>query len=198
LYRSIIISFFLLVGFSNLHGQFKETLNYSLTGKDSIKLSKTSQKLSPGKVALLSTFIPGAGQIYNGQWYKAVVLYAGAFALYEGIKFNNGYYQEYRTAYKQRTDGDSTTIDKFANPNSNQYIADPTVILNTREYYHYNRDLLIVVCAIVYAANIIDAYVYAHLRDFNISEDLSMQVNPATFSNIAGKLSYTPTITLKF
>jgi hypothetical protein len=49
----------------------------------------------------------------------------------------------------------------------------------------------------VYLANVIDAYVFAHLQDFDVSDDLSMDIRPPRIANIAQQPGFTAGITLK-
>ncbi|MDX5436250.1 MAG: DUF5683 domain-containing protein, partial [Pontibacter sp.] len=74
-----------------------------------------SQWDKPAKAALFSAVIPGAGQVYNKAYWKVPIVYAtGAVLAYFYIDNNNNY-QDYRRALLLRADGDSTTVDQFAN-----------------------------------------------------------------------------------
>ena len=148
----------------------------------------------------MSAIVPGSGQIYNGQWYKAGALYAGMAAIIYFINFNEQNYVDFKQAYKQRTDNNPYTIDKYdtASHSGQPFISDPQTLIDYREYYHRNRDLLYILATVVFTANIIDAYVYAHLREFDISDKLSLEINLTKFSNIANGLNYTPSISLRF
>ena len=46
-----------------------------------------------------------------------------------------------------------------------------------------------VATVLVYALNIIDANVFAYMKDFNVSDDLSLNVNPALIENIDSNFS---------
>ena len=78
-----------------------------------------------------------------------------------------------RQEYIYRTDGDSTTNATIYN-----YITSDEILLqyvdNTKRY----SDLLVVVTSVVYILNIVDAVVDAHLYDFDVSDDLSLHVQP--------------------
>ena len=83
---------------------------------DSIKSTVTIKKgvkHSPRKAALLSTILPGAGQVYNKKYWKVPVIYAGAAGLAYSFQFNQSRYVKYRDAYKFRIDGDATTTDDY-------------------------------------------------------------------------------------
>ena len=200
--RYLVISAIIFSFTGKAHAQFKDVAyrQQPIRMEDSITPAKMSHRLSPGKVALMSTIIPGSGQIYNGQWYKAGALYVGmAFVVYF-INFNEHYYSDFKLAYQMRTDNNPLTIDKYdtASHSGQPFISDPNSLADYREYYHHNRDLLYILSAVIFTANIIDAYVYAHLKEFDISDKLTLNFNLMKFSNIANGINYTPSISLRF
>lgn len=138
---------------------------------DTIVLVKQNPH-SAKRATRLSTFLPGAGQVYNKQYWKVPILYAGAGALVYAIAWNNNQYQIYRDAYALDSDTSSSTNSEF----SNVYSVDNLITL--KDYYRRNRDLSAIGLVLLYAANIIDAYVYAEFYNFDVSDDLSMQVRP--------------------
>jgi len=127
---------------------------------------------SPARAAMLSATLPGLGQIYNRKYWKVPIIYAGFGVLVYYIDLNNTLYQDYRTAYYYRIDGNPHTED-----DKPRYSTD---MLN-RAMNHYRRNLEItyLLTAALYILNILDANVDAHLMDFDISEDLSMRIEPA-------------------
>ena len=143
----------------------------------------------PGMVALQSAIVPGLGQIRNGQIWKVPIIYGGGIVIYSIIRENNRQYNKYRQAYIFRTDDDTNTIDEY--PHFSEL-----GLLEEREGYHTARDLSIIVGVFAYAANILDAYVFAHLKDFDVSEDLGMQIQPVNLVNIAGHTGYTVSLKL--
>lgn len=150
--------------------------------------------------ALSSALAPGLGQIQNGQFWKAPLVWGGLGLSVYFIINNNDRYQEFAKAYRLRTDGDSTTIDKF-DPASNADNSPPFYtdagLRDGRETFRRNRTLSIISTAAVYLANVIDAYVFAHLQDFDVSDDLSMAIRPPRMANIAPNPAFTAGITLK-
>lgn len=133
---------------------------------DTIKI-----KHSPRKAALMSTFMPGLGQIYNRKYWKAPIVYAGLGTLTYFLINNNRLYNKYKTAYQYRMDGDPTTID-----NLDFYSPDQLKI--NRDIYRSNLELTVVLTAGLYLINIVDASVDANLYKFDVSEDISLNVNP--------------------
>jgi hypothetical protein len=161
--------------------------------KDTVRIIPQKKYHSPKKAALFSAVLPGAGQVYNKKWWKLPIIYAGAGGLAYSFQFNHSRYVKYRDAYKYRIDDDAGTTDPYVGLYSNDD-------LNTlQKYYHRYRDLTVIGFAALYALNIIDASVDAHLFTFDVSDDLSMNVHPALI-NTANSNRYTTGLglTVKF
>ncbi len=128
---------------------------------------------SPTRAAIYSAVIPGLGQAYNGKYWKIPIVYAGIGTSGYFIYYWNSFYKDLRDAYIIRTDGDSLTIDT-------QYdyiVSDETLLQYVDATKRYN-DLLWIVTGAVYILNIVDAVVDAHLYDFDVSDDLTMHLEP--------------------
>jgi hypothetical protein len=121
---------------------------------------------------LLSTALPGLGQAYNKKYWKIPIVYAGFAGLGYWISRNTKNYRTYREAYSFRMDDDSLTIDPFVDRYSS---AD---LKTLKDFYKRNLDLSIILTAVWYALNIVDAAVDAHLFEFDVSDNLSMRVEP--------------------
>lgn len=136
----------------------------------------------PKKATMLSAAFPGAGQIYNGQWWKAPFIYAGLGTLGYFISWNNTLYIRYRNAFLDFTDDDPTTNRYLEVIPDGYEITDDswfeTTVNNRKEGYRRDRDFLIICTVGVYVLNILEANVAAHLHDFDVSDDLSMSVVP--------------------
>lgn len=157
----------------------------AIYGQDSSRVVQPETVASVSKkanrAALLSLLLPGAGQIYNQNYWKVPVIYAVlGTCVYFAIK-NHQSYRTFRQAYRYRTDNDSLTIDSYPN-SSNE------TLLAQREFYRRNRDLIFVLGALGYALNSVEAYVARHLKGFSVSDDLSLQLHPTfwTFPNSTG------------
>ncbi|MDQ3073769.1 MAG: DUF5683 domain-containing protein [Bacteroidota bacterium] len=160
-------------------------------------------QLDPGRVALHSALIPGWGQLNNGkydawQYVKIPVIWGAGFATVSTARWNHKDYIRYRDAYRIRTDGDSLTIDEYDPILAPQQGYAENSLLIQRERSRRGRDLFIILTAGVYVLNIIDAYVLAHLNDFDISDDLTLRIHPPLLSNIAGRPVYTMGFSLNF
>ena len=140
----------------------------------------------------MGAIIPGYGQIYNRSYWKLPIVYGAFFGCAYAITWTNGMYSDYKTAYRDiLTDRDNGT--RSEDP-SKSYIAilpeDYTIsrvggfdtwtntLNNQQSKYRRYRDLSIVAAVAVYALSLIDAYVDAQLFDYDISDDLSLQVDP--------------------
>jgi len=142
---------------------------------------------SPKKATIYSAVLPGLGQAYNKKYWKIPIIYAGFGTIGYFIGWNNGFYSTYKLAYSDLTDDDPAT-DSYLDLEATQYydLDDPTDFNNFKsglskqqDYYRRNRDLLIIGMVAFYGLNIIDASVDAHLFDFDISEDLTLNWQPA-------------------
>lgn len=129
------------------------------------------------KATILSAIFPGAGQIYNGSYWKLPIVYGGFAIFGYVIDFNNRGYQRFKTAYKYATDDDDSTVDEFNGAYSDD------VLSNTRDSYRRYRDMGIFYAVGFYLLNIIDAHVDAYLRRYDISDNLSMKIEPSIESN---------------
>ena len=144
--------------------------------------------LAPAKAAFYSAVLPGLGQAYNGSYWKIPIAYAG---IGTGIYFyleNDKQYDRYRTAYKDRLAGRE---DEFQNRVSTD------ALIRAQEFYQRNKEISILVTVGVYVLNIIDANVEAHLRQFNVDEDLSLRPN-LDFDALSGKTNYGLTLNFNF
>lgn len=131
----------------------------------------------PSKAALYSAILPGSGQIYNQKYWKLPIIYGGIGAMTYFAIDNNKQLKRYRNAILLRTDGDATTIDEFADKYQDQDL------YTLKDFYRRNRDLSIIGGVAIYVLQIIDAYVDAHLLYFDVSDDLSLNIQPYTERN---------------
>ncbi len=160
--------------------------SFSQADSSKVKKDTTVVTHSPARATLMSTVLPGLGQFYNKKYWKIPIVYAGlGLTVYFAIT-NYQQYSIYKDAYRLRTDGDTTTID-----NRFSRYSDASV-LSAKNYYQRNYELSCIIGVLVYLLNIIDASVDANLFDFNINEDISMNISPTSnYSLLSQKASYT-------
>ena len=127
--------------------------------------------LGPAKAAFYSAALPGLGQIYNKKYWKVPIVYG---ALAGGIYYfnkNNDLYHKYRDAYKRRLAG--FTDDEFYGNGTVPAISNDGLIRSQKSLKR-NKELSILVTIGIYALNIIDANVDAHLLQYNLDENLTL------------------------
>ncbi|WP_298239049.1 DUF5683 domain-containing protein [uncultured Algibacter sp.] len=132
--------------------------------------------LSPAKAAFYSAVLPGLGQAYNKKYWKIPIVYV---AIGTGVYFylnNNKEYNRYRDAYKSRLAGftnDEFYLDAQGNQLSSPRVSDDG-LLRAQKLFRRNKELSLLVTIGIYALNIIDANVDAHLLQYNVDENLSL------------------------
>lgn len=161
IFYALIFSLF----YNSIHAQIN-LANDSTKIKDSTIVKNDR----PRNAALLSTVIPGAGQIYNRKYWKTPLIYGGFSGLGFMIYRNNNEYQDYRNIYRSLID----TI--IGNEIESPYSAEQLKVL--KDGARRNRDFFIIIAVAWYAANIVDAIVDAHLYDFDVSDNLTLRVSP--------------------
>lgn len=187
--KHIILLFTLFISLSAL-SQKKDSLK--IISVDSIALKKSSKKqarlerrdarelknirpydaLAPTKAAFYSAVLPGLGQAYTGKYWKIPIVYA---ALGTGIGiavWNQNEFDEIRDIYKARLLG--ITTDKFYNQITDEPIVTNEALVSAFENHQKQKELSILITVIIYALNIVDANVTAHLQQYNLNENLTL------------------------
>jgi hypothetical protein len=148
-----------------------------------IEPKDTTKHHSVKLATILSTFVPGAGQVYNhfampkGQkkaFWKVPIIYAGLGASGYFLLQNNSLKNELKTEYKTREKG-LLGLDKYQT-------YDNQAILSLYNQHLNRRDLFIVGFSILYILQIVEAAVEAHFVEFDISEDLSLKIEPVLYN----------------
>ena len=129
---------------------------------------------SPTKAALFSMALPGLGQVYNKKYWKLPIIYAGFGAFAYFIISNGKEYRKYRDAFNWVTTGDSSTNI----PNNYVLKYDQDQLLQGKNYYRRNLEVTYILSGLWYVLNILDAAVDAHFFDYDISDDLSLKIEP--------------------
>jgi hypothetical protein len=147
-----------------------------LIGHSQSNESKTNK--SAHKASILSAVVPGAGQVYNKKYWKVPIIYASLATSIYFIKDNQNKLTTYQDAYITRSNGGTDDyIDIYNN----------SQLLTIVDYYERNRDVSYIIAGAIYLLNIVDASVDAHLFDFDISEDLSLNTTPKIINTPIGK-----------
>ncbi|MDR6300278.1 DUF5683 domain-containing protein [Mesonia maritima] len=145
--------------------------------------------LAPAKAAFYSAVLPGLGQAYNGSYWKIPLVYGAIGGGIYAYVYNNKQYHKYRDAYKSRLAGE--TDDEFMN------ILSDDALVDAQKRFRRNKEISLLVTIAAYALNIIDANVEAHLRQFNVSEDLALRPNFG-IDEFSGKANYNLSLNFNF
>lgn len=139
-----------------------------------VKVQNIENRHSP-KTATLLALIPSAGQAYNRKYWKMPIVYAG-FGVTTYFAITNGNdYRLYRDAYDYKMEV-KTDVSEKAKKEAARYTADNLITL--RDYYRGNMELSWILTAAWYIVQIIDANVDAHFFYYDISDELTLHIEP--------------------
>lgn len=178
---------------------------------DRIIKSTAPFKPDPNKAVLYSAIFPGLGQIYNRKYWKLPLVYGGFLGLTYAITWNGRQYNDYTGAYKAIMREDPRSQENIAiwgpfirrglDPatlNDSQIATYRNSFKRQRDSYRRYRDLSIIGAVALYGLCMIDAYVDAHLFDFDISPDLSLRVEPQVQNDSFSQRSFGVQCSFKF
>lgn len=132
----------------------------------------------PRKATRRSAILPGWGQAYNREYWKIPIVYGVLAIPAVAYIYNNNYYKKTRFAFEARLkeqNGDSSDVPLIDPELSGLGLGS---LQNYRNSFRRDRDYSILWFLLAWGLQVVDATVFAHLRQFNISSDLSMQVHP--------------------
>jgi hypothetical protein len=140
-----------------------------------------SNPLAPSKAAFYSAVLPGLGQVYNKRYWKVPLVYAALGIGISIYNYNDNLYDRYREAFKRRRAG--FTDDEFYDINDSGIVPgspdlSDLALQSAQERFQNDRDLALIITIGLYVLNIVDANVDAHLRQFNVDDNLSLDINP--------------------
>lgn len=174
----------------------------TFSAKDSLKLNSMLQvatkkpkrdwstwRPDTKRAMWLAIVLPGAGQIYNRKYWKLPIIYGGFVGCAYAITWNNQMYHDYSQAYMDIMDDDPNTqsYNQFlhlgAQINESNIERYKEIFRKRKDKYRRWRDLGTFVMIGIYAFSVIDAYVDASLSEFDISDDLSLRIEPTMLNN---------------
>jgi hypothetical protein len=188
--KFIFISIFILGWCSCSFSQEQDSLTVETTmtsTKDAFKLD-LYDPLAPARSAFYSAILPGLGQAYNGSYWKIPLVYAGIGTSLYLVLQNDTEYQRYRNAYKRRLAGFQD--DEFQN------ILENDGLINAQKQFRQNKEFAILATVVFYLLNIVDANVDAHLKQFDVSKDLTLKPNFEP-NFMSGNIDYGLTLNFK-
>ena len=201
---------FLHIGFSQEKQETQEkeqpqtkevdSLTQGLNGKgitfEEVSKRESVNPLAPSKAAFYSAIVPGLGQIYNKRYWKAPIVWGAMGTAIYAYSYNNTEYRRARNAFKRRLAG--FTDDEFYGDGITPRISDDA-LQEAQESTQRDRDLSLVITIALYALNIIDANVDAHLKQYNVDDNLSLDFKPYLDLNpLTNQPNYGMALVVKF
>ncbi len=146
---------------------------------------------SARKAAIYSALLPGLGQAYNRKYWKIPLVYGGFAAFGYFIRMNHDSYNIRKNAYLDLSDNNPETTSYMKLPQIIYYNLDnpgevanlKQGLLRSQDYFRRNRDLLVILTVAFYGLNIIDASVDAHFFNWDISDDLALNMQPSVWQH---------------
>jgi len=140
-------------------------------------------KPDPIRAMWLGLVLPGAGQLYNRKYWKLPIVYGGFLGCVYALTWNGQMYSDYSQAFLDIMDSDPNTksYEKMLPPNYSIVGKEERfkgIFKSKKDTFRRFRDLSIFSFAGVYLLSVIDAYVDAELSTFDISPDLSLELQP--------------------
>ena len=129
----------------------------------------------PKSVLYKSLMVPGWGQIVNDQWWKVPIIYALLGGLTGYSIYLTKKYHDYRAAYYNLNDETPDDMRFGSTPSYIPADANLSSLCDNRNFFRNRRDFIYITIGLAYGLNAIDAYIFAHLRSFDVSEDLSVR-----------------------
>ncbi len=170
----------------------------TIIGQDTTSVNMPSRRIfkaEPMKATMLAVAFPGLGQVYNRKYWKIPLVYAGFGAVIYSVGYNTDNHNRYMKAYQDFTDkipetdsyvnmiswADPSEYDpvKFPeshNPSTASWVKDR--LLKGVDYYKKYRDLSYIGIAAWYLISVLDANVDASLFNYDISNNLDLDVAP--------------------
>lgn len=157
---------------------------------DTIVIQSVADQHSPRKAALYSAVLPGLGQYYNGAYWKIPIIYAAGITMSYFIISSYDQYSLFLQARNAITNGEINPLEGVAN---GRY-EDSGFLQRQIDGARRNYEFMAILTVGVYGLNILDAIVDAHLIEFDINPELSMDLRPTAGSALAYYDHLTPTL----
>ena len=162
--------------------------------KASINTSLKQERFLPDPIRSLwlGLVFPGGGQIYNRKYWKLPIIYGGFLGCVYALTWNTQMLHDYSQAYLDIMDSDPNTksYEKMLPPNYSivgQEARFQGIFKSKKDTFRRFRDLSIFAFAGVYLLAVIDAYVDGELSTFDISDDLSLHLEPTIIPTTSPK-----------
>lgn len=194
------VCLFLVLSFANAQQKDSLALKDSLSKSSATIIqidTSTKKKHSPKSAAIRSAILPGLGQVYNKKYWKVPIVWTAIGIPIGTFVYNKKWYQETKLAAEMIATGDTANYKNRIDPKLFYFFENPEqidVLLNYRNDFRQGMDYSILFILLFWGLNVLDATVDAHLKDFDVGENLSLKIKPNLFqgNQIAG-LSFTLT-----
>jgi hypothetical protein len=178
----------LTAGFYSI-AQQKDSSNIRVTGVDSVVAKKTpldsagKKKHDPRKATIRSAIIPGWGQAYNRKYWKIPLVYGALGVTGYIFNFNRVQYNKVKFAYFALINKDLAKYPLIDDPVLKKFVYEGNsyALQSYRNQYRKDIDYSVLFFLFFWALNVVDATVDGHLKDFDISNDLSLKIKPAFY-----------------
>lgn len=152
-----------------------KTMTLKQDKAESDTTSNDKEAHSPKKATYYSMALPGLGQAYNKKYWKIPVIYAGFGTLVYFINSNNNEYNKFLDAY-------AYVLEEQEGPPPNamveRYDGNLDKLRTIKDYYRRNLELSYILSGALYILQVLDATVDAHFVDFDVTDDISLQIRP--------------------
>ena len=171
----------------SIHTTSKDSL--IVQSKDTVSLKSYANRYNPTKALLYAAVLPGLGQIYNKKYWKVPIVYTAigipAYLFFDNKKWYERTNYAYAVALEPNPSQDSLNA---VHPDLRPLVdrKATTALVNYRNDFRKNMDYCVLFFLLAWALNIVDATVDAHLKDFNVSPDLSLRIKPVMTNNNYG------------
>lgn len=160
-----------------------DSINAIKMAKKAAKRDWATWKPDPKRAMWLGIVLPGGGQIYNRKYWKLPIIYGGFVGCAYAMRWNDQMYSDYSQAYVDALAHRYEAIgEKFphlaSRMNESNAARYQQLFKSGKDRFRRWRDLSFFCMIGVYGLSIIDAYVDASLSQFDISDDLSLQIEP--------------------
>jgi len=137
---------------------------------DGVICFESDKEPLPGRATLYSALLPGLGQIYNGELFKVPIYWGCLMGSVYFLTNNNMNYHRFKRIHNEASQPDNSSP---INAETAKYY---------RDVYRRYRDYSIVATALFYFLQVIDANVFAYMHDFEVNDDISMNVAPTVIA----------------
>ena len=196
-FKSIVIALLLVIASTDATAQKKDSTGAAVRADsvvntlfaDSASGNSNKRQFSPRKAAIRSAIIPGWGQAYNKKYWKIPIVYGALGTTAAVFSFNLTQYKRISYAYRLLVNRDTANYSKVdADLQPFMKMNASNDLRNYRNSYRKDIDYSVLVFLLFWGLNVVDATVDAHLKGFDVSDDLSLKIKPgfSPMSNTTG------------